>query len=174
MPKISQQELMNRLGDLSKFSNEQFERINWGGCCVFAALVAEQLEALGIECEVITDTYDARPVAPDDVRAIIGEHWELRDWDSNGIRRGHMAVRFRAPDGRIRTYDSDGVVHHPNRFGEGRYNYRCSYGFGRGLTAAEARRMSIDMDGEGWNCCFDRSQIPDMAALAAETLGDAQ
>ena len=146
--------------------------INFGGCGVMAGIVGEILELLGVPVEVVTSSdYGCSPAEARkrlywDIEA---EHDVLLDntaWDSEGVSRSHLAVRFML--GRdMYTWDSDGLIKSDKYFGRrdcGEPSHVADYPFGEGMTVAECAYISSVP--EGWNCSFDRDQIPQMRELA--------
>ena len=150
--------------------------INWGGCGVMAGIVGEILELLGVPVEVVTSSdYGCSPA-----KARQRLYWNIEDgsdviwdnsaWDSEGVSRTHLAVRFML--GRdMYTWDSDGLIKSDKYFGRqecGEPSHVADYPFGEGMTVAECAHISSDP--QDWNSTFDRSQIPQMRELAYQHL----
>ena len=150
--------------------------INWGGCGVMAGIVGEILELLGVPVEVVTSSdcgcspAEARQRLYWNIEAENDGRWDNSAWDSEGVSRTHLAVRFML--GRdMYTWDSDGLIKSDKYFGRrdcGEPPYVADYPFGEGMTVAECAHISSDP--EGWNSTFDRSQIPQMRELAYQHL----
>ena len=168
-------ELKRRLRKLSRALREECTAINYGGCAVMAGIVGELLQAQGVAVEVVTPATAGYNTTPREVREQLqaeywGESWSTFDWDDYGLCRSHLAVRFEV-DGRLYTWDSDGLVCSNRYFGIG-YNggpeFEANYPFGDGLTVQECTEMAgKDF---GWNTRFDRDQIPRMRELAEKYL----
>ena len=150
--------------------------INWGGCGVMAGIVGEILELLGVPVEVVTSSDGGCP--PAEARQRLNENievwndgrWYNSAWDSEGVSRTHLAVRFML--GRdMYTWDSDGLIKSDKYFGrydDGSTSYCADYPFGEGMTVAECTH--IGSDPQSWNSMFDRRQIPQMRELAYQHL----
>ena len=176
MSKIHPIELKRRLRRLSRALNTRTPDINWGGCGVMAGIVGEILELLGVPVEVITPSDDG--CSPAEARQrlywnIEVEHdgrWDNSAWDSEGVSRSHLAVRFML--GRdMYTWDSDGLIKSDKYFGRldcGRPQHCGEYPFGDGMTVQEC--IEISSTPEGWNYMFDRRQIPLIRRLAYQHL----
>ena len=150
--------------------------INWGGCGVMAGIVGKILESLGVPVEVVTSSdYGCSPALARqrlywNFEAKCDGRWDNSAWDSAGVSRAHLAVRFML--GRdMYTWDSDGLIKSDKYFGRrdcGEPSHVADYQFGEGMTVAECARISSVP--EGWNCTFDRDQIPQMRELAYQHL----
>ena len=90
--------------------------INFGGCGVMAGVVGEILELLGVPVEVVTSSdYGCSPAEARqrlywNIEADLDAgRWDNAAWDSEGVSRSHLAVRFML--GRdLYTWDSDGLI----------------------------------------------------------------
>ena len=148
--------------------------INRGGCGVMAGIVGEILEFLGVPVEVVTFSHHGCSPAKarerlywnieNDVR------WDASAWDSAGVNRSHLAVRFML--GRdMYTWDSDGLIKSGKYFGRddcGEPTHYAKYPFGEGMTVAECAYISsCEQD---WNSTFNRRQIPQMREIAYQHL----
>lgn len=150
--------------------------INWGGCGVMAGIVGEILELLGVPVEVVTSSAcgcspaEARQRLYWNIEAENDGRWDSAAWDSEGVNRTHLAVRFML-GGDLYTWDSDGLIKSDKYFGRlgcGTPPHVADYPFGEGMTVAEC--VHIGSDQAGWNCRFNRSQIPQMRELAYQHL----
>lgn len=165
--------LIPKLRELGRRVNELTDnRVNYGGCCVYAAAVAERLQELGlkhVECIASVDDWFDHVGAVEDARNNLiadevyaeGENGPL-DWGYAGLSLHHIAVRFKH-NGRWYTHDSDTVIHGRDTFGKNGYGATPD-----GLTPLEARAMADDPD--GWNSTFDRRDIPAIRRLVQEVL----
>ena len=150
--------------------------INHGGCGVMAGIVGEILASLGVPVEVVTSSHlgcspaKARKRLYWNIEDENDVRWDASAWDSAGVSRTHLAVRFML--GRdMYTWDSDGLIKSDKYFGRrdcGDPPHVADYPFGEGMTVAECAHISSVP--EGWNCTFDRSQIPQMRELAYQHL----
>ena len=150
--------------------------INHGGCGVMAGIVGEILESLGVPVEVVTSSHCGCSPAKARRRLywdIEDEHdvrWDNSAWDSAGVNRSHLAVRFML--GRdMYTWDSDGLIKSGKYFGRddcGKPTHYAKYPFGEGMTVAEC--VYISSCGQGWNRTFNRRQIPQMREIVYQHL----
>lgn len=152
--------------------------INCGGCGVMAGIVGEILELLGVPVEVVTSgDYGCSPAEARqrlrlywDIGAGNDGRWDNSAWDSEGVSRSHLAVRFML--GRdMYTWDSDGLIKSDKYFGrrdDGSTSHCADYPFGEGMTVAEC--VHISSVPQGWNSTFNRRQIPQMRELAQQHL----
>ena len=178
MSNIHPIELKRRLRRLSRALNTQTSDINWGGCAVMAGIVGGVLELLGVPVEVVTSSdYGCAPAAARqrlhwNIEAENDGRWDNSAWDSAGVSRAHLAVRFML--GRdLYTWDSDGLIKSDKYFGrqyDGEPLYCAEYPFGDGMTVAEC--VCISSTPDDWNYMFDRRQIPRMRKLAYQHLLD--
>ena len=150
--------------------------INHGGCGVMAGIVGEILELLGVPVEVVTSSH--RGCSPAKARRRL--YWNIEDendvrwdnsaWDSAGVNRSHLAVRFML--GRdMYTWDSDGLIKSGKYFGRddcGEPTHYAKYPFGEGMTVAEC--VYISSCEKDWNRTFNRRQIPQMREIAYQHL----
>jgi len=159
--------------------------INSGGCGVMAGIVGEILESLGVPVEVVTSS--AHGCSPAEARWNIEENdycwddaewdieaderWDTSAWDSAGLSRAHLAVRFML-GGDMYSWDSDGLIKSDKYFGLwpdcGEPSHVADYPFGDGMTVREC--IEISSTDDGWNSTFDRRQIPLMRKLAQQCL----
>lgn len=157
-------ELRKRLRSLAEQTNAQFPYINNGGCCVFAAAVAGELERLGVEHEVIVPRpYDGSHDLSE-VRQNVRNPNEKIAWNEAGIYFSHVAVRLKL-NGKWHTYDTDKPLHRSKYvFGE-----HCRYTAAEGgMTAKEAKALADEA--EGWNKTFARSNVRPVRKLVREVM----
>lgn len=150
--------------------------INCGGCGVMAGIVGEILELLGVPVEVVTSSdygcspAEARQRLHWNIEAENDGRWDNSVWDSGGVSRSHLAVRFML--GRdMYTWDSDGLIKSDKYFGrrgDSSTSHCADYPFGEGMTVAEC--VHISSVPKGWNSDFNRRKIPQMRELAHQHL----
>lgn len=148
--------LFNRLRKLQSTMQADHPYLNYGGCGVFAHLVGEQLQKLGLEVEVVTPSDNCYSFPASRVRSNVKNVEQAREWSDNGLCRQHLAVRFKTRAGVVYTYDSDRLARSSSSFGAD-YDYTDPE-FGTGLTVKETKAMCKHRD--GWNNAFPRSSIP--------------
>ena len=130
-----------------------------------AAMVGRHLERMGLVCDVATPTTYEQPHAGA-IRNKVADRSDPDDWSSNGLSRGHLAVRFRIGP-TVHMWDSDeGVGHRHTYFMSG----LTTKGFRLGLTVSECEWISSQQ--RGWNACFYRGQIPGMQEMVDEYLSE--
>jgi hypothetical protein len=158
--------LVRQLRKLAEKITKHIDSPNFGGCGVIAGIVGKHLQQHGYMVEVVTpcDHWDGLPAAK--VRANVRNVEDVSEWDDNGLRRSHLAVRFRS-NRRCYTWDSDGLRLGASKFGKER-EYETTKKFGDGLSVDECIRISSS--GKNWNSTFDRSQIPKIRHLAEHYL----
>jgi len=145
---------LNNLGDAV---DEKIDNVNFGGCCVFAAIVAARLATICPTRIVVACPHD---YWDDDVTIEKARHYvqsnSPTEWNDAGVEFGHVIVEF---DYECRTwhYDSAGVTRKLSRTNT--FDFPIVDGF---LSIKEACELASYPD---WNNRFDRSQIPEMAEV---------
>lgn len=145
--------LITALNTLGERVNRWYPFINCGGCCVFAVLVAEELQRRGIETCIIVgaDVDEDEEIA--DLREVEKKAKNNKaDWNNNGVFFNHVGIEFRFGD-EFYHYDTDGV--HPEDVMLGIYRI-----YGGGITVETAKALAEEAD--GWNTTFDRKKIPSL------------
>lgn len=142
-------DLLEHIDDLCRKVHKSTERINAGGCAIFASFMAQCLEKYGpVSIAVGTDE---SPVSIDKARKHINSN-EVHEWNKRGIYFAHVVVEF----------EYQGVKYHIDSTGVHDEAVKTHLGHfqilkGR-LTVQEVTELaSCD---KGWNWCFDRKQIP--------------
>lgn len=148
--------LFKKLRKLQDEMIENHPNLNYGGCCVYAALIGEQLEKLGFQVEVVTPTEYGLYDNAYDARKGVRNVKNVYEWVDNGVSFRHVAVRFKTRAGVVYTYDSERFCKGSSDFGLDGYNTDPE--FGTGLTVAEAKAISSKQ--KGWNRAFNRREIP--------------
>lgn len=152
---------LNELGDKA---NKKFPSLNWGGCCVFAGLVATELEKRGYPVQGRVASGEAgkpRSQSITDVRKKVTANTS-NQWNQHGIYFGHIGIEFY--DGvNVFMYDSNGCVS-PEELLDGMHSFE-----GR-LTVQELTELWQDNGPTrgysiSWNTTFDRNNIPDLEKL---------
>lgn len=135
------------------------ECLNLGGCGVFAVAVAKELKKRSIPCEIITvgGKKNSPRKVKDRLANASNDTKDYNSWDSNGLSRNHVGVRFK-DKGIIYTYDSVALLRSSKKFGNsGDSPWVCSYPYGEGMSISDMNKLTKSKD--GWNTDFDRSQI---------------
>jgi hypothetical protein len=165
--KPAKKSLFTALGKCQDEIANKVKNPNYGGCGVIAAIVASELQSLGIPAEVVTTTkYGDVPRKV--MQRVLTKNKPITNSavDSEGIERDHLGVRFKLGN-LIRTWDSDGL--NKGRL-LGYLNEPCNYKFGEGLTVEEATMLANDK--HGWNSMFNRRQIPKIRKIVKEAFKD--
>jgi hypothetical protein len=143
--------LTRRLNRLGSAVNVVSPHINHGGCCIYAALVAEELNKQGIHAAgIVTDGWSTPDAHIDEVRPFIKIN-TIDEWENNGVSFNHVAVEYTI-DGKTRHYDTSGVKKPNKRTFCGKRMYE-----GR-LTLKEMKDLAARK--QGWNRDFNRAHIP--------------
>jgi len=155
--------LISKLNHLGKEVYNKYPNINYGGCCVYAALVAEALllhkiNAKGIVAAYCADQFNSVQ-SIDEIRPYIKYH-TLYHWQNNGVEFNHIGLEFEI-NGKLRHYDTHGVKMARKEF-DGMPIYR-----GR-LQLHELQKLAGKR--AGWNDSFNRRHIPAIRAMVQERL----
>jgi hypothetical protein len=135
--------IRRRLRKLAHKAHSQFPMMNFGGCCVFAAAVASELERHGVKHEVITSGHSYM-----DLNELRPERNTVEAWNSMGVGFGHVGVRLKLK-GQWFTYDSERpLVPGKREFGRTSWDEPWQAARG-GLTAAEATELASESN--SWN-----------------------
>lgn len=153
--------LVDALNQLACDLSNEFEYINNGGCGSMAAMVGKHLERMGVVCDVATPDYGN---AAGQVRNKVGNRNMVGDWDSNGVSRAHLAIRFKLGPV-VRLWDTDNGVAGslPD------WNLTGNM-MGLGLSVQECDWISNTGPDSAWNRTFDRDQLPGMQDMVDDAL----
>jgi hypothetical protein len=164
-------EIVDKLNTLGKVVMARYPYINCGGCCVYAAMVAEELQKHGIDAKGIVAAYSAKElntngVTLNSIRPGIKSN-TLAEWNNHGVRFNHVGVEFVIKKEGKRTgtkkhYDSTGVKRATTEL-----DYMPIYK-GR-LELADLKALARKR--KGWNESFNRRSIPALRKLVKEHLG---
>ena len=146
-------DLLNQLNILGDRVNSAHDRINSGGCCVFAVLVAKELIKRRIRARIIVGGY-CPDVNLQEVRMKIKDPGDYREWHDNDVYFAHVGVEF-VYKGNVYHYDTNGV----RPAGSTLERWRVHNGRMRISWAARLADRP-----EAWNYCFDRNEIPEIEA----------
>lgn len=131
--------------------------LNFGGCCVYAAVLGSELEKKGYRVvgKVAKPWYAETPHADiDKVRAKNNNRpLNHSEWNDNGVRFIHMFLEIRSLDGVAIHHDSEQTKKIEDTFG-GREIYR-------GSMLIEHMQV-LASNAFGWNDVFDRQEIPQL------------
>ncbi len=97
----------NQLQDLADKVLDQFPNINYGGCCIFAAYVARELQH-HYKIRIIAFSKNRDGDNIDSVRPLIKNNIPS-EWRDNGCSFNHIAIEITDNKGIIWNYDACGV-----------------------------------------------------------------
>ena len=152
--------LIPKLEELAHTIDDQISKVNRGGCCVVASLVALHLQHVVPVRGVVFDEWGRSNQSIDEVRPLIHNN-NKSEWNDNGVNFGHVKVEFDY-GGTTYQFDSDGVtlVDHNT--------IDCDQIPGY-LNVDELIYLAADT---GWNSWFNRDQIPKLHSLINKTFSD--
>lgn len=161
-------DLFQRLADLGGRANQLCNnRLNHGGCCVYATLIAEQLEKMGLATElVVCNMPDGIWTSPMPTKTITETRLFLNsaglcvgdsmNWQQHGqVYFNHVLVRF-LHEGELYLLDSNEVTFDATQF-------RGMTVLPGGLTIIEG--LALSHNRFNWSSRFDRKYIPSLAQL---------
>jgi hypothetical protein len=169
---VNASKLLKALRTLAEATNQRFPTVNLGGCCVFAAAVAEELERKGISTEIVTtgsfSSMFGFTFEPARARPHLNNAKDAAEWSANGCEFSHLGVRFTL-NGKPFVYDTTALNTNPHYLGDPAKFDGLQFLVGdSGFTLEEAKAFADDA--KEWNNKFDRSQIPALKNLIHETL----
>lgn len=139
---------------LAEVVSDNISNINYGGCCVFAALIAKHLQHF-FDVRIIVFSHEV-DITIDEARSHIQNNIP-EEWNLNGIYFGHVVIEYVDRKGNFNQYDSEGITK-SDRFGYSGLDRVEGY-----LTIDET--ISLANEADGWNDCFNREQIPKMKEI---------
>ena len=157
-------DLVSILNELGQKAKELAPRLNFGGCCVYAGLVAVALEERGYPAQGRVTSWNAGrgdAASITEARKKVKSN-TVKEWNLQGIYFGHVGIEFY--DGKdVYLYDSNGCKPVDELLGS-----ECSFE-GR-LTVQELNDLweynGPTMDYPvSWNMDFDRDLIPALQRL---------
>jgi len=156
--------LVDILNELGEEANQKISSLNWGGCCVFAGLVADALDEKGYPVQGRVGALVAGlPRSPTitEARKKVRSNTVL-EWNKQGIHFGHVGIEFYDGE-KVYLYDSNGCVS-PDNLLDGMHSFE-----GR-LTVQELNDLweyngPTEKYSISWNSCFDRNNIPYLREL---------
>lgn len=145
-------QLIPFLEGLGRQLESEYERLNWGGCCVIAGLIGGHLENFTDTKVVVFNGWRGSRNIDDmreDIIAVMGDPLDKKNWC---MGFDHVMLEIEV-DGTFYLVDSNGVNESE---GFNKYNGRAD----GHLTMEEAQALGNST--HGWNSTFDRDQIPDI------------
>jgi hypothetical protein len=165
MAKIPEDKLVEALENLGAEVSRNVDRLNCGGCGVYAWLVAKALDALGIKTEVVAtnmgwgDLVDLNEVR-EQIAANMLNLGSKRHWEQLGAQFAHVGVRIKVGK---KYYVADANSVNPGK------TRLCNWKVYKGAyTLEEAEAFA--KEARGWNDWFDRGQIPTIRKIVNKHL----
>lgn len=161
--------LIERLNALADDVSNTIERVNNGGCAVFASHVAYHLKYVRGVKEVVVragdyDSHGGR-LSVDAARKKVKKSNALPcDWNSAGVFFSHVIVEFTYRKKKYHYDSHSGVVSETRETHYGEYPL-----YKGGMTVEEG--LAIASTPIGWNPTFNRKNIPRMIKLINKHLG---
>lgn len=156
--------IIDKLNTLGQKAEEEFPDLNYGGCCVFASLVADRLAKLGVQAEGVVAMYfyEDKPPNIDYARNNVRHIGDGDEWEENGVKLSHVGLKIMVGETAI-LYDSEGVRPFKRR------NTLLDRTVIEG-TLSRKELKALANNAWNWNYSFDRDQIPKLAKLVAREL----
>jgi hypothetical protein len=157
--------LFQALAAISDEVENNIAEVNAGGCGVFAGIIGQHLERIGLVCDVATQIHEWGKPAKAVRKTLDTSNATAQMWWDNGLDGAHLVLRFKIGN-EVHMYDALGVNNSEifERWLLSRND------FGLGLTVQETVIMSSKK--RGWNSRFDRSQIPAIQEIADTHLSE--
>lgn len=167
-------DVIDLISDINDRVNDCTSRLNFGGCGVYASLLGEALERLGVDCAALVvdmerDSHEGlTPIS--ELEEMMGEEaYYVDNWNSNGVDFNHILLAVEFPDGKYVVADSDCVVigdedEHSAITNGGMLYDGC-------ISIPTLGRLVSDENAHSWNHWFDRGQIPMIRAIIEEAVG---
>jgi hypothetical protein len=164
---MKQPTLKAKLQALGEAVNEVTDStLNYGGCCVYAALVARELEKMGIPVKGVVRSYG--PGNVDHARTNVAKIGDPNAWNREGIYFNHVGLEAKI-NGRKYLFDSE------------RIQPAKAKTLGYGAEPICDGRLSVDeleklaglgkhetKPKKGWNARFNRELIPTVRAVVSK------
>lgn len=148
---------------------EGIERINWGGCGVFAVALIERMLNAGIpkdEISLVVYGYNGNRINLNDVETELDEHkinkYDLHTWNDAGVNFGHVMVGWND-----HVFDCEMS---PDSI-ENNQTWEYGYSMYSGSIGLEVMR-ELAYNGTDWNTVFDRTQIPKIENIIDRCFAD--
>jgi hypothetical protein len=150
-------EILDKLG---RDVTARYPYINHGGCCVYAAIVAQALQAHRVNAKgIVVSWFASKWIHIDKVRNNL-KRKDVHEWQENDVNFSHVGLEFRYR-GKVYHYDSNGI--HPKaKQLDGMEIYP-----GRLLVE---EMVQLAESPEGWNSSFNRRYIPTIRRMVDKAL----
>lgn len=150
----------------------KFKNINWGGCCVVAALVGKELGKLGLEYKIRVATSTISKNTLDELVPMLEIYKEplerLTQYEKNGVNFWHVFLEVTDSKEHF-FWDTGNCGNNTSKFSSGREDLADGEFSGvlpGNLPLSEARDFA--QEPEAWNKTFNRKQIPKMKKMIKE------
>jgi len=153
-------DLLEILDNLGRDVEARYPYINHGGCCVYAAIVAQALQAHRVNAKGIVVSYFASKwIHIDKIRNNL-KRKDVREWSENDVNFSHVGLEFRYR-GKVYHYDTKQLKLKEKRFDD------MEIYPGRLLVE---EMVQLAGSPEGWNTSFDRRKIPVIRRMVDKAL----
>lgn len=154
------------LEKLSKHVDEAFPSINYGGCCVFASIVADELAKKGVKARGVVGMYgwDDLDVDVRHAAANVTNIEDDEEWEENGVKFRHVGLEITI-EGETYHFDSTGIRKPNGYVGDSEMFHVVD---GR-LTRNEMRALASNP--YNWNPSFNRRDITKLERLVKYYIG---
>jgi len=139
------------MSEIHERVSESIERINHGGCAIFAVELVKRMHKLGMNPSI--RIYGEKEVDVSLTEQHILEYEEAMDvdtWNDNGVEFIHDVVEWGGY-----LWDAETVESIENAYEYGWYNHPLLPGE---ISFDSLREIAFQR--HGWNCTYDRSQNP--------------
>ena len=155
-------DLITTLNNLGKSVKKQHRDVNRGGCCVFASMVALELEKRGYKVQGIAASHwaknwDGKVISITWARKKIEDN-HPNHWSDHDVSFGHVGLEFKYK-GRLYHYDTAGV--------NAKQDTLDKMPIYRGRLSIDEMVELAALDDGSWNPCFVRSEIPHIQRLVS-------
>ena len=152
-------DIIQFLDELGTDIDSSFDYIDYGGCCVYAAIVGKELINRGFNVEfVVADSNVEKGMNLNKIRNQVTNN-SIQEWNHNGVYFGHVFIELSYKNKRY-FWDSSGVSKASNK------DPTCGLSVIPGrLNLEEVTYLARSSNGEGWNKRFKRTQIPNMRRM---------
>lgn len=148
--------LLNTLNLLGRRVMTAHPNVNCGGCCVYSAILGEELEKQGYHVlgKVLKPWVSVHNTNIDEVRAKNNNRpLNIVEWEVNGVTFNHVFLEIYAESGVVIHHDSTRTTRWKPTFNE--------RDFYPGSMIVEHMKF-LGSSSEGWNERFDRKEIPQL------------
>ena len=141
-----------QVNDILNDVNNNYRRINWGGCGFMAGIIAQHLTPIVHDIKIVSYGCWSSNSNIDKARPKVS-HNSMSGWEEYGVGFGHVWVEFKW-NGSWYAIDCEGII--PRKEMHHKWGHPC----GGSWTVKEIKAISNNR--QGWNSTFNRDQVPSM------------